>query len=386
MPTILVLGYRGDLDQALRIRGVEPFYIVQAPVHVPEHRKFICVSDMENAQEVLRAVLSADIGDVAGALTVHEMGVFTAAFLRRELGLPGNADTKATLYFRDKYLQKSRLPPQVARARCRHVPRGTSYADLAKELGEVFVLKPANGAGSLRTNIIRTAQEYEQALEHFPWQSDVEIVAEPFIDAPEVYIDGIWQDGDLRWWSMNRDRISPLSAVQGGVLAAHIMDSRRHPELFRQGEALARQALASLDAPDCVFHLEMFDEESGLTFGECAMRLPGALAPRVNKLTFGVDLFDAEISLALGEKIAGIPDGRAPDRFHGYLLLRRPRSGQLTQKDFEDNFVFDELQYSPDAPIGPYGRVGEAIVSDQDELKLQQTIEAIAHFNETGGE
>ena len=387
MPTMIVIGHRDGLDQALQRRGLEPFYIVQAPAHTPEGRRFTRVADMENVQEILRAVLSADLDEVAGVLTVHEMGVFGAACLRQQLGLPGNTDAKTVLSFRDKYLQKSKLPPRIRRARCRHISGDTPFTELADELGDVFVVKPATGAGAQRTNIIRTPEEYARALKLFSGGSDVEIVAESFVDAPEVYVDGIWKDGGLHWSSMSRNHISPLSAVQGGVLAAHILDRRRHSELFQQAETLAGQSLAALKAPDCVFHLEVFTTEAGLTFGECAIRLPGALSPQVNKLTYGVDLFDAEISLALGEEVtAGAPDDTAPERFYGYILLRRPQEGTLTQQDFERNFRFDEIQYSssPDAPVGPYGRVGQAIVSDQDELKLQQTIENIVRFNEVG--
>lgn len=388
MPTMIVIGYRDDLDHALRHRGLDPFYIVQAPAHPPEGRRFKRVTDMENVQEILRAVLSADLDEVAAVLTVHEMGVFGAACLRQQLDLPGNTDAKTALSFRDKYLQKSKLPPHIRRARCRYISGDTPFMELARELGDVFVVKPATGVGSLRTNIIRSPEEYARALKIFSGQSDVEIVAESFIDAPEVYIDGIWQGGELHWWSMSRDYISPLSAVQGGVLAAHVLDRRRHSALFRQGETLAGQALSTLNAPDCVFHLEMFAGEAGLIFGECAIRLPGALAPQVNQLTFGVDLFDVEISLALGEKVAvRTPESTAaPERFYGYILLRHPKEGTLTQQDFERKFRFDQIQYSssPDTPVGPYGRVGQAIVSDPDDLKLQQTIEQIARFNEAG--
>ncbi|MCD9586307.1 acetyl-CoA carboxylase biotin carboxylase subunit family protein [Streptomyces sp. 8ZJF_21] len=387
MPTMIVIGYRDGLDEALERRGLEPFYIVQPPVRTPKGRGFRCVTDMENAQEILRAVLSARLDDIAGVLTVHEMGVFGAAYLRQQLNLPGNTDSKTTLRFRDKCLQKSKLPPHIKRARCRYVPRGTSFTDLVDELGDVFVVKPATGAGALRTNIIRSPEDYERALKLFTGLSDVEIVAESFIDASEVYMDGIWQSGELQWSSMSRNHISPLSAVQGGVLAAHILDRRRYEALFQQAETLAGQALASLDAPDCVFHLEAFTEDTGLTFGECAIRLPGALSPQVNRLTFGVDLFDVEISLALEEEVPRTLNGGAPERFYGYILLRRPKVGNVTQEDFERNFRFDEIQYasSPDEPVGPYGRVGQAIVSDPDEPKLQRTIEEIVRFNETGG-
>ncbi|MFH9070966.1 ATP-grasp domain-containing protein [Streptomyces alboflavus] len=386
MPTMIVIGYREDLHRALRRRGLDPHYIVQAPASPPAGRRCTRVADMENVQEVLRAVLSARLDDVAGALSVHEMGVFGAACLRQQLDLPGNRDSKATLYFRDKYLQKSELPPQIKRARCRYVTQDTSHADLVGELGDVFVVKPATGAGSVRTNVVRSPEEFTRAVGVLPGESDVQIVAESFIDAPEVYMDGIWSDGDLLWSSMTRYHHSPLSAAHGAVLAAHILDKRRHAALFQQTEDITRQTLSHLGAPDCVFHLEVFAAESGLTFGECAIRLPGALSPDVNKLTFGVDLFDVEISLALGERIQQPSGDSAPERFYGYLLLRRPDGNTLTQEDFERRFVFDEIQYSssPETPLGPYGRVGQAIVSDPDELKLRQKIEDIVRFNELG--
>jgi hypothetical protein len=387
MPTMIVIGYREDLDRALERRGLDPYYLIEAPMGPPEGRRCTRVSDIENAQEILRAVLSAGIGDVAGVLSVHEMGIFGAAYLRQQLKLPGNTDSKTVLYFRDKYLQKSGLPSDVRRARCRYVPQGTSFADLADELGDAFVIKPATGAGALRTAVVRSREEYAQALRPFSGRSDVEIVAESRVDAPELYLDGVWADGGLRWSSLSRYHVSPLRAVQGGILAGHIMDRRRCPELFQHAEMLAGRVLGSLNAPDCVFHMEAFAEESGLTFGECAIRLPGGLSPRINELTFGVDFFDVEISLALGEGVPRTLGSGTPDRFHGFLLLRRPGSGELTQQDFERNFRFDEIAYdsSPDAPVGPYGRVGTAIVSDQDELKLRSTIEDIARFNEVGG-
>ncbi|MGY0056448.1 ATP-grasp domain-containing protein [Streptomyces sp. LZ34] len=387
MPTMIVIGYRADLDQALRHRGLDPFYIAQKPAIPPKDRRFKRVIDIEDVQEVLRAVLSARLDDVAGVLSVHEMGVFGAAYLRQQLNLPGNADSKSVLYFRDKYLQKSKLPSHIRRARCRYASQDTSFADLADDLGSVFVIKPANGAGSLRTSIVRSPEEYSRALEPFPGHSDVQIVAESFIDAPEVYIDGVWENGDLRWSSMSNYHVSPLRAAQGGIMAAYLLDRRRHPTLFHQAETLATQVLTSLNAPDCVFHLEIFTTETGLTFGECAIRIPGGLTPQMNKLTYGVDLFDVEISLALGEGASqALSNSRAPERFAGCILLRPAKSGNLTQEDFERNFIFDEIDYdsSPDAPIGPYGLVGKALVSDPDELKLQKMIEDIVRFSEAG--
>ncbi|MGW1102445.1 ATP-grasp domain-containing protein [Streptomyces sp. NPDC002540] len=360
---------------------------MSAPLRLQDRKDYRCVADTENAQEVFRAVLSAGLGDLAGVISVHEFGVFAAAYLRRQLHLPGNSDSRGVLFFRDKYLQKNRLPPDVRRARARYASRATPYAELAGELGKQFVVKPAIGAGSLRTEVVRSAEEYHRALEPFPGESDVDVVAESFVDAPEIYMDGIWQGGELHWRSLTRYHNSPLSAVHGRVLAAHLLDERLHPDLFEQTEDLTKRVLKTLEAPDCVFHMEAYVEHDGLTFGECAIRLPGALSPQLVRLTHGVDLFDAEISLALGQSASLPPAVRPPERFHGYLLLRRPDHGSLTREDFARAFTFDKLTYSssPDTPPGPYGRVGEAIVSDPDERRLSRTIAEIVRFNETGG-
>ncbi|QIS12704.1 ATP-grasp domain-containing protein [Nocardia arthritidis] len=380
-PMLIVLGYRDDLDQALRRRGVDPYYIVNAPASPPNGRNSISVTDIEDVQELSRAVLAAGVDNADGVLTVHEFGVFGAAYLRQQLDLPGHRDPQKTLYFRDKYLQKNALPPEVRRARVRYVSAQTSYADIADELGDVFVIKPANGAGSLRTSIVHSPDEYAAAVEPLPTRSDVAIVAESHIDAPEIHIDGIWCGGALYWSSLARYNTSPLSAVQGRVIAVNILDERKHTELYRQARTLAEQVLGGLGAPDCVFHLEIFVEESGLTFGECAIRLPGGMTPRINELTFGVDLFDAEIDLALGMRPGPIPT-TAPNLFHGYAFLRRRDDKNLTRQDFERRFILDEVEYSPETPPGPYGKVGHAIISDQDELKLQRRLEDIVRFNE----
>lgn len=387
MSTMIVIGYRGDLDQALRRRGLNPFYVVQAPRGAPDDRESCWVTDFENAQEVLRAVLARRLDNVVGVLSVHEMGVFTAAYLRQQLNLPGNTDSRTVLSFRDKYLQKSGLPPEVRRARCRHVPKGASYQDLVDDLGKIFVVKPADGAGALRTNIVRSAEEYEQALSLFSGASDVEIVAESFIDAPEVYIDGIWRAGELQWSSMGRYHEAPIDAAKDGTLAAWVLDRRLHTGLYQQSETIVHQVLGSLGAPDCVFHLEIFVEETALTFGECAIRLPGGLSPQIYEKTYGVDLLDTEIGLALGEPPTRTGRDGAPDRFYGCILLRRPDSGHLTQEDFERAFQFDEIHYdsSPDAPTGPYGLVGQALVSAPDEPELEKKVRDIVRFNVTGG-
>lgn len=213
MPTIVVVGHGGDRNQSLRCRRLESFCVVPAPLHLQGGNKYRYVADMENVQEVFPAVPSTGLHDLVGVIGVHDSGVYAATYLRRQLNPSGNFDSQGVLFFRDKYLKKSRLPPDVRRARARYASRVTPYAELAEELRKPFVVEPAIGAGPLRTEAVRSAEDYHRALEPFPGESDVDVVAKSFVDAPEIYMDGVRQGGELHWRSLTRHGGPPAGAL-----------------------------------------------------------------------------------------------------------------------------------------------------------------------------
>jgi biotin carboxylase len=312
--------------------------------------------------------------------------VFTAAYLRDRLRLPGNSDSGAALYFRDKYLQKTALPTDVKRARCRYVRTESTFDELAAELGSPFVVKPANGFGAVRTAVVGSIDDFTALVAPSPRRSDVEYVAESFVDGPEMHIDGVWVQGGLRWSSVSKYHSSPLNCVQSGVLASQQVSQVHNPILFEQANHLTERVLGGLGAPDCVFHLEAFQDGEGLTFGECAIRLSGAMAPEIIDLTYGVNLYEVELSLALGEPVQDVLRPREPAAYHAYIFLRRYAGVRLTQADFEQRFPFTEIDYpdAADARVGSYGRIGHAIVSDPDDRRLWELINDIIKFNELG--
>ena len=278
------------------------------------------------------------------------------------------------------------MPSDVRRARCRYARTDSTFEELAAELGIPFVVKPANGFGAVRTAVVGSAGELTALIAGSPWRSDVEYVAESFVDGPETHIDGVWVRGRLLWSAVSRYHSSPLSCVQGGVLASYQVSRAHNATLFEQAGHLAERVLSGLDAPDCVFHLEAFQDGEGLTFGECAIRLPGAMVPEIIDLTHGVSLYEAELSLALGEPVQDVLRPREPASYYAYIFLRRYAGVLLTQADFEQRFPFTEIDYpdAADARVGSYGRIGHAIVSDPDDRRLRELINDIIKFNELG--
>jgi biotin carboxylase len=384
---VVVLGYRGGLDEAMRRRGLQPFFVVEKVKDALAGREHVRVADMENAQEVLRAVLARDLAGVRAVVTDHEEAVFTAAVLRAHFGAPGDRDHVRTLRFRDKLLQKRALPAGIARARCRHVTPGDAFGDLAAELGVPFVVKPANGFGARRTTVVGSAGDLAAWWEQDAARSDVQAVAESLVRGAELHVDGVWQDGALAWSCLSRYLDAPMRHAEGAILADGLLARDRHPELFARAEALTAEVLAGLGAPDTVFHLEAFEGDDGtLTFGECAIRVAGGKVPEVVWRTYGVDLYEAVLALALGERAEVPREPSEPERYHGYALLRRFPGVELTEAAFREHFALDELDYpaGADARVGAYGRVGHAIVSHPDSDGLQELLADLVAFNRTG--
>ncbi|MCW2631942.1 MAG: hypothetical protein JWR88_904 [Pseudonocardia sp.] len=278
------------------------------------------------------------------------------------------------------------MPADIKRARCRYVRTGSTFDELAAELGIPFVVKPANGLGAERTTVVGSMEEFTTLVAGSPPPSDLEYIAESFVDGPEMHIDGVWAQGGVLWSSVSKYQSSPLHCVQGGVLASQQVAHTHNATLFEQARHMAERALGGLRAPDCVFHLEAFQEAKGLTFGECAARLAGAMIPEIVDLTHGVNLYEAELSLALGEPVQDLLRPRDPAAYHAYIFLRRYAGLRLTEADFKQRFPFTEIDYpdTADAPVGSYGRVGHAIVSDPDDRRLRELVDDIVRFNELG--
>ncbi|MFI6473157.1 acetyl-CoA carboxylase biotin carboxylase subunit family protein [Streptomyces sp. NPDC050516] len=387
MGTVIVLGYRKGIADAVARRGLDVFHVERKAKEALAGTRFALVDDLEDAQEVLRTVLGAGLTDVVGVVTGHEQGVFTAALLRDHLGLPGDRDWARALRFRDKYLQKAALPPDVQRARCEYVGPHTTYAELAAGLGTPFVVKPANGAGSVGAAAIGSEREFVRHLGPRRGGADAAWVAESFVGGREFNIDGVWSQGRLRWCSVSRFHERPMSTNTGAVLASQVLSRKENAEFLDGARALAERALGGLGAPDCVFHLEAFEDGDDLVFGECGTRTPGAHHTEIVQLTHGVDLYDLTVGLALGEDAADLLAPKDPDAYFAYIYLRRFEGVELTRADFEKHFSFHELSY-PDTVggggTGSYGRAGHALVSAPDNARLGELMGRIVEFNESG--
>lgn len=374
--SVVVLGYRSGTADALDRRGLPAYHLVEKvkPEMTGDYR---VVGDLEDAQEVLRTLLSEGPAVLDGVVTAHEQGVFTAPLIRSVFEIArGNRDFPAALLFRDKYLQKRALSGVVPTARCERVTRGADYHALAARLGVPFVVKPSNGHSSQGTAIIEDATGLTSYLRAAGRYGDVQLLAESYLDGQEFHVDGLW-DGTRVSWSCAGVYLSPpWSAASGTPLGDLIMGTAREGELGAAAHDFAGRVMSALRAAPTVFHLEAFQRAGTgeLIFGECAARVPGAKIPETLRHAYGIDLYDAAVAFALGEN-PEVKDDSMIGTPAGYVLLLQDRTGRRDGAYYREHFdVVDLAMRTGPAAGAAYGQAGYAILADADRDNLRRRL------------
>lgn len=226
-------------------------------------------------------------GAIERVIATSEYDILRAARIRACAALPGQTVESAKA-FRDKVIMKD-----LARKRVQ-VPipyrRLESAVDLFEFVDEVnlpIVIKPVDGAGSLRASVIHDRADLMSWLGEGSLQG---FEVEPFIHGDMYIVDGLYCHGKIQLAWSSRYVSDCLSHTRGeGVSVAQIGDNNPiHTRLMKFCEEL----FLALPMPETTtFHTEVFltpgDE---LVLCEVASRTGGGAIRRLGELTFGVDL------------------------------------------------------------------------------------------------
>ncbi|GHA84253.1 hypothetical protein GCM10010512_14770 [Streptomyces thermoviolaceus subsp. thermoviolaceus] len=382
--TVVCLGYRAGFVEAARRRGLDLHFVVDKVKPGLDDQSWTRVTDLSDAEEVLRAVTEHPGTGVRAVVTGHEHPMFAASVLRSVFGLPGDTDPARAVRFRDKRVQKRAVSGRIPVADCVYVkPTDPDYEALARRLGDTFVVKPADGFGSQATEPVGSQAELDDYLRRHPFVSEVQTVAESFVEGREIHVDGVWWEGRPLWAAVS-SYLDPLMGWTRGKAVADAPLGPAEKQLADRATRFASDVLRALDAPDTVFHLEAFVRPDGeLVLGEVGARPAGALTPEILRMTHGVDLYGATIDVALGRK-PDVPETPAdPTELYGWIYLVRSPDPALTEDSFRERFDLVELDYpAPENDrVGIYGRCGHAIAKAATHKELMDTLRAIAAFN-----
>ncbi|MEL0638557.1 ATP-grasp domain-containing protein [Marinomonas sp. TI.3.20] len=383
---ILFLGFRKSLVNKALSRGFTPIVLVKKVKKGLENLKYYIVNDLEDAQEILRLISSFRDISLYGVVTGHEQGVFTAALIRSCFGLPGPKSYYDLLNFRDKYIQKTLVKDIWQCAKCIYVKHDMLYDDIVSSLGHPFIIKPANGAGSKKTQIISNENEFKLFIQNYGDISDLAIVAESIIYGQEYCVDGLWKNNELVWFVICKYNSNVINYHQGKAVAVQTLSHTEHANLYSDTSKLILSVMRSLKVDTTVFHLEFFDTDTGLVFSECASRIGGGLIPEIIEMSYGIDWFDIQFEYCLGLKI----DHKLPMNLiqpHAFIYLQSHSSFSQTESDYRNKFKPKDIDFSSkekENQPGSYKNSGYIIVNDDSFEKLDRKVRSIATFNETG--
>lgn len=236
-----------------------------------------------------------------------EPGMYLAARLRRELGLPGMT-YEETVPFRDKERMKTILDEAGVRTpRHRKATTDQEVREAAKDVGFPLIIKPIAGAGSADTYKVRDQAHLDEIMpriRHVP-----EVSVEEFVQGEEYTFDTICADGRLLYYNIAHYRPNVLTARSEEWISPQTVTRRdvETPEMKR-GEKLGRAVLKALGFKTGFTHMEWFLTPKGeAVFGEIAARPPGGRSTELMNYGCDIDVFrgwaEAELTGKLTQKV-----------------------------------------------------------------------------------
>ncbi len=264
-------------------------------------------------------------------VALSECDVVRAAQLRARLGVPGQSPESARV-FRDKVAMKA-----AAAAAGLATPATCAVHTLAELMDfaarhSPLVVKPVDGAGAKDVVVLPDVAAVERWARDTGLRCDEppRLVAEEWIDAPMLSVDGMMAAGRVRAAMVGRYTETCLDSVRFGRPNGILQLDADSPAA-QSSTAYVAALVAALPTPDELtsFHAELFELPTGPALCEIACRTGGGYLDRVAVELFGVGLDHAS---CLGQAGA-VPELSEP-AMHGHgvfgdLLIPRP-DGVLT--------------------------------------------------------
>jgi biotin carboxylase len=238
-----------------------------------------------------------------GVFTWDEVLLEATAEAAQRLGLP-HMSLAAARNCRDKLSTRQllRAAGVVGGVKFAHVRDQEEALRAAEGIGYPVVVKPRSLAGSVGVAIAQDATELRAIYHHasgatYPGIDPLDgVVLEEFLDGPEISIDSVVRDGDVRPVNVARKRLGfdPFFEEIG-----HLVSPWRHEAWADELTELVVEAHRALDVRTGVTHAEVRLTSAGPRLVELNGRLGGDFIPHLGRLATGVDLTAAAVDLAL---------------------------------------------------------------------------------------
>jgi hypothetical protein len=262
-----------------------------------------CVSDVAQAGEVVNAAQSlAGPKPFDAVVTPLERSIISGGYVRSYLGIPGMG-TEVAVGFANKSIMKKRLAAAGVPVSGFRPLRGTADLPAAgAELGWPVVLKPAIGAGTQHTYLIRDAAE-AATLVHSSTAVQLDDLGVPLLlerytaMTGELHADAVVCGGRAVAFSASR-YFAPLLGDLGGFIGSYTLhDADPVHAALRTLHDRVTEVLGMVSG---ITHFEAYETANGLIVGEITCRPGGGGVPTVIRMKHGWDIWRALIATSSG--------------------------------------------------------------------------------------
>lgn len=310
MKKILTFGYRKEIVEICEknnyklVTLLDPWDNSDQLPSPSQYEKRILTKNNTNMEEVLFTLIEAEELSFDAVYSTHESFVVNAAVLVQTL--TENTGNPLTLIaFRDKQYQKDLIRNDYHTAESQYLNLQDTDFNI-KNRKFPMILKPLSGSGAEYTYIVENHPHLMNVLEKHNDNKSLpqQFILEEFISGDEWHINGWMDEGTLKFFSASKYLKPCIETKNGWMNSSITYRPEDNEELYKQLQPLVEGALLTLGLKSGVFHLELFQNDSGFVFGECGARVGGYPVPQVMKRMFNLDLHEIAIKFSLGEEVA----------------------------------------------------------------------------------
>lgn len=298
--------YREYALEALTARYEIGLLVSEAPSWQLAYTSATAVVNVEDPSAIVDATrtLAGDV-DRFGLLTWDETLLAASAAAAEQMGVP-HMSPEAVASCRDKYRTREALADAgIGAVRHRLVRTAAEAVAAGEEFGYPVVLKPRALAGSVGVVRADAPTDVERffamtAGARFATLPAGEgVLVEEYLDGPEISIDSVACDGEVRCVHIARKRLGfpPFFEEVGHLVADCTLD-----DWYRPARDLVEAAHHALRVVTGVTHAEVRLTAAGPRLVELNGRLGGDLIPLLGRLSTGIDLVVAAAEIALGRR------------------------------------------------------------------------------------
>ncbi len=237
--------------------------------------------------------------------STSDMPVRTVSWVCEKLGKKTDITYEDALCATDKVAMRKRMKKcGVPIPEFHEIQNLIEFLDIAREMPNRFILKPADNAAS--RGVILVNKEKAPNLEELyryciQYSRSGEALVEEFMEGPEVSVEAYSVDGEPHIITITDKMVTELPFF---VELGHTEPSRLTLEEQEDIRRVADAAIRAIDMLNGPTHTEIKVTPTGAKLVEIAARLGGDyITSRLVPLSTGVDMIDCSFASLLGEEV-----------------------------------------------------------------------------------